>query len=197
MKLTHQQMLAHWREAMGWEQPLANTSVEVFEGASVAPMMARDMRRWYLDLLDFGPARCLATTNEPSKATVVAEGNGIWRLDLTPDVRRVVSVGVAGGPLNPVLGDPSKDEWPVRHLNPYLIPRAPQAIAIMQSALAGRTRPSVLLLCLTPDGQPPVISNLDVVVDIDDEHYSFDESALGLLPEAVRKYSSLPNILKP
>lgn len=169
MILTHTQMLAQWRRAMGFETDRTDCTIESTEGIDTTAAHATAMRRWYVQLLDSGPLTALITHDVASRVSATSCGSGTWALNLPPDVRRIISITTetSDGPV-PVLADDT-----VLPSNPYLRGCAQRPIAVAR----GR---EVLIYCTSA----PAITSVRAVTDPGDEAYEMDESALQLLPRS-------------
>lgn len=169
MILTHNQMLALWRRAQGFETERLDCTIEATEGIDTAAAHATAMRRWYLNLLDSGPLTAVVTHDVATKVAVSACGPGVWMLKVPADVRRTVSVATAksAGPVPVLADDTSLPD------NPFLRGCSFRPIAVKH----GR---DILLYCQ----ERPELTSLRAVTDPGDDAYELDESALQLLPSS-------------
>lgn len=173
MTLTLEQMLTHWRRALGLGADGNPASVEVVEDTVTTDRLVTGMRRWYLDLLDNAPLKHLCTTDVTDSARMAHDSDGLSVLTLPANVRRVVSLTVNGRRRRP---DNDEDRRMMLHMlvaNPYAR-RAPDNAAVMAT-----DRPDTIEIFCTGK---PVITQIIAVADPGDELFCFDESALSLLP---------------
>lgn len=175
MLLTHDQMMAHWRRAHGYEPERADCSVEVFDGVDATPRLALEMRQWYLDLLDNAPVTLLCP-HDVAGTEAREVRSGVWALALPAAARRVLSLTVAGSavPVRVLSHDRDRGTAAWRRLrclltNPYA-PAPQQPLAIADGS-------QIMVYCPTR----PQVTAIRVINDPGDEVYEFDESALGLL----------------
>lgn len=173
MTLTLEQMLTHWRRALGLGADGNPASVEVVEDAVTTDSLVTGMRRWYLDLLDNAPLKHLCTTDVTDSARLEQDSDGLNVLTLPANVRRVVSLTVNGRRRCPDKDESRRMMLHTFVANPYAR-RAPDNAAVMAT-----DRPDTLEIFCTGK---PVVSKIIAVADPGDELFSFDESALSLLP---------------
>lgn len=165
MRLTHNQMLAHWRRAHGYEDARLDCSIEHSQGIDLTMKMVTGMRGWYLNLLDTGELRHLVLTNEAARLSAAAsEGEGVMQIGLPPDIRRVVGVDLDGTSLGP----PNPEAVAAGLRNPF----------DMRPAWAVT---SDRLLIITSPHPLTNVTAINCVTDPGDEFYDLDESALSLL----------------
>lgn len=132
------------------------------------------MRQWYLDLLDNGDLKYLIKKDIASRLTPKRVGDGVWRITLPYDVRRLVTLEISGAEAPVALMAPGSDpRREVLNSNPYSRSGQTQPTAVV--AADG----TLTLYCKMSD--TPVISRALAVVDPGDEEYELDESALKLL----------------
>ena len=179
MRLTHDQMMALWRRARGLESVRTDCSIELYEGVNLTAALATEMRLWYLNLLDTAPLCHLTLTDVARRLKVSGGGRrGVWRVDLPPDVRRMVSVTLDNGATAIVL---QTDDAPTRvelmSANPFALPGADAPVA--------RRCADGSLLILADTAAAPVIKSAMAVSDPGDEFYELNESALSLIPGSV------------
>lgn len=194
MTLTDQQMYTHWRRYRGLEPELSDCSVEMFEGADLTARLHVEMRQWYLDLLDHGDLGLLTLTDVASRlAFTPADAAGVWRAPLPPDVRRPVTLTLAGGLTVAVqhAGDPAVQRALMLANNPYSRQCAMQPLVYVDG---GRT---LTLVAAGSDSQAPHVLSAMAVVDPGDELYTMDESALGLLYGTSVKNANAKNQSQP
>lgn len=173
MRLTSEQMLALWRRAQGYEAARTDCAVEIFEGQDLTAQWLTAMRNWYLELLDTGDLRYLTLTDiAPRLAFAPAAPGGVWTAHLPVDVRRVVSLQVAGAQMPTVIGTDARR----MALNANRYGRSSQLMPT--AAVTGR---DLTLWCCTDNGYQPQITNVMAVTDPGEDFYDFDESALSLI----------------
>lgn len=178
MKLTEQQMLAHWRRHRGLVPERSGCSIEVFDNIDLTARLHLEMRQWYLNLLDHGDLRHLMLHDVCGRLTLSGGKDGVYRLALPVDVRRLISLIVEGAEATPVtVATLEKSDARRDILNRNIFSRSGRH---RPTAVADEDGRGVTLFCR--DGRRPlVILSAMAVTDPGEETYEMDESALNLL----------------
>ncbi|MCH5347080.1 MAG: hypothetical protein J1E63_08215 [Muribaculaceae bacterium] len=172
IELTKQQMREQWM-ARRYGEPcrLASGTVIREHQADVEALAEREMRNWYLELLDTAEARFLCPEEVGNKVMVNDMGDDTVEIVLPVGVRRVIAVRMEGWKREATMVE--ADSVAARRLlNPFS--RATNRSPVAVVTPTGRLRVTAV------DGSTTVGSLL-VVVDHGEERYVMDDSALGLI----------------
>lgn len=155
-------MLDLWR-LMRADEPLRlDCTLTRTDGIDLDSQLEAEMRAWYLSLLDFGPEEFNAIINAAAKASVTTHNN-LTVISAPDEVRRILSLKFSNWPA-PVK--PSHSACLVKQLadNPFCTKVAAACI-----------NPRTIIVCGDCSNQ---LTELNCTVDLGDDMYSFDDSAL-------------------
>lgn len=177
---TKSQMLEIWRRNAGLSTRRPDCSVEVYEGIDFDDILVREMRRWYLGVLDTAPVAQVPVRNFAFDATLLSD------VKLSPPRSLAVMPGNARRPLSVRLDTWLTDAVPV---TPEEARTRLERLASPYSAPGPRTPLAVIVpegLMLFPAGN--LLRSLMAVSDPGPDEYVLDEA---LLPPPSRNLSNL------
>lgn len=155
---TREQMLALWRRHVAAEPERTDFDMERTDGIDLDSRLEREMRCWYLQLLDNGREQWLAPVDLSVKAQVQPVGH-IMAVKAPEGCRRVLAVKFAGWPVPVAVAD----RMPPEAANPYCRRRLAWRVSGREIAVTGATGDLARLECAWDSGQ---------------DEYTFDDSAL-------------------
>lgn len=148
--------------------------VERHDGIDLDVYLRREMRNWYLDLLDTAPLELLKVTDIADRTMVKPLPDGSGLVVLPERCRRVVEVKLDGWARPARIVDPSELPVVTWQQNPFTRGSESEPIAICDCGS--------LQLYSIPDGVAnPRLSSLKCVIEPDEGLYEFDERALSEL----------------
>ena len=164
MKVTYTkaEMLALWRRIRAVEPLRLDCVVGRTDGPDLDAELTREMRTWYLDLLDHGPLEHVAPEEAADQATVSTPTDSIVLVTAPEGTRRVLSVEFEGWPV-PLAPQTEPALLARRASNPFLV--RPDA------AIIGPDKIAVI-------GVVGSLTSLVCVIDPGPDLYIFDDAAL-------------------
>lgn len=159
-------MLQLWRQLTAVEPLRLDCSVGRTDGPDIDAILRRQMRAWYLDLLDHGDERFLVPVDLAANASI-STLNGVTHLTAPEDCRRILRVNFSGwaSPLAPQASTPPL----ISSLNPFCQRPAVVSVSPREVIVYGA------------EGR---LTSLSCAVDHGPQAYSFDDSALTLISNA-------------
>lgn len=182
MTLTHSEMLSRWMLHCGFEPLRADAAVVRTDGIDLERLMAQQMRQWYLDLLDTAPVEMLETDDIAAQLDVTTDGDGVGRVALPADCRRLISIRVKGWSRDATIVD-AGSALARRQCNRLTRGGSACPVAVVE----GRR---VALYSLA--GDTAVVESAMAVMRPADDVYRLDERALSLIPDVKQITSHLP-----
>lgn len=163
MKLTlsESQMLQKWELLRGFEPLRLDCTVTRTDGVDLTQIHKAEMRRWYLDLLDNGPAEKIIPV-EVSAQAFVTSSDGLTVVTAPDDARRILSLQFSG--------------WsgPVAEFFDAEAVRAYAANEFCLRPMAARINPRTVIVAAAA-GE---LTSLLCAIDHGPQAYIFDDSAL-------------------
>lgn len=174
---TREEMLDLARELLGFDHKRTDCLAVQTDGIDPTTLIERELRNWYLDLLDHGPVSSLAPTAVAVVASRPAGHSSGTRLAVPTNCRRVLTVHLAGWQraVTP-LGAEKCASTVARQLNPYTRASVDSPVAVVSADGS---------LLAWPEPAENGTTTVTGAVDSDPETYIFDDSALASLKEAL------------
>jgi hypothetical protein len=173
VQYTKAQMLEYRRKIAGFEPLRADCSIEIVDGIDVNELLERELRQWYLDLLDNGDVNLLKTTEIGSALALATRNDGSAVIKLPDNCRRVVSVYVNGWQRDAKVMDYASALPRLQLLsNPYSRPGTSDPLAVD----CGNG-----VLLVAPTGS--YVASATAICDTGEDTFIFDEKALSNLNE--------------
>lgn len=175
---TKSQMTAIWRSALGIDTLRADMTLSRVDGIDTDTYITRQMRLWYLNLLDTAPVERLALTDISAEAKAATDGDTV-RVTLPENCRRTVCIRLAGWQraAAPLTGEAAA-QTAARAASDYAAPGVCEPAVIAE----GRT-----LVCMPASS--PTVTSLMAVIDPGPELYVLDESLLATIPTTIDPYA--------
>lgn len=164
LTLTEEQMLSLWRKIYAVEPSRLDCSIERLDGPDLDEYLRRNMRQWYLDLLDSGPESQCCPINLAKHALIETRANGVQVITAPAECRRILYVDYENWHcLTRPEGYPQDLNYAS---NPFW--NRPKVVRINQRQVGAiAAQGSLISLICTVDSDPSI--------------YIFDESALTQL----------------
>ena len=167
--LSQSEMLALWRRNLGLEPRRTDCSITAYEGIDIDDIILRQMRRWYLNLLDTLDPHLIPTADVAARAAISPRQGGGCEVKPPVGVRRPLTVKLRGWQFHaPVLRNVSPERLG-SFRSPFLKPGPRTPLAVLS--------PDGTILAF-PAGD--VIEELRAVIDPGPDTYTLDESLLPL-----------------
>ena len=181
--LTKTEMLKRRRIAGGLEPLLADCTIERTDGIDVDAILADELRKRYLDLLDRGDRSLVAADNIAATASCVSDGDelaGGARVSLPTLCRRVFELQLHGWSRAVEVRPADEAEAIIsRQQNPYTAASAAHPVAVFAGGAVAGSVPDILAW---PAGGPhPQAVAVTAAIDPGEDYYTMDEAALALL----------------
>jgi len=175
--LSREEMLRCRRIAAGLEHLRTDCDVRVTDGIDVDAMYEQELRQWYLDFLDNGPAHLVAVSDVAAtlRDGERVPGGGVM-ISVPPECRRVFSLRLDSW-LNAVEVASAEKARDIisRQLNPYTAASPAMPVACLvpgaEAGLAGG-------IMAWPAGKLPHVT---AAIDTGPGIYKFDEAAMNTI----------------
>lgn len=176
ISLTTDEMLDVWRLHRALLPLREDCVVERLDGIDLDMYLRREMRNWYLDLLDTAAPEMLKVTDIAGQTMVkpLADGSGV--VTLPERCRRVVEVKLDGWERPARIVDVAELPVVSWQQNPFTRGDAAEPIAIHDCG-------SLQLYSIPDNVTNPRLLSLKCVVEPDEGLYELDERALTLIPK--------------
>lgn len=168
--LTQEQMLTLWRLSRAFEPLRPDCTVTRTDGIDLDTLLSRQMRGWYLNLLDTAPLEYLQLTDIAPTVAVEYNADGSIYVGLPPTCRRVVEVKMAEWERPAIIVDDPASPLALRQHSPYLRAGLAAPVAVVEKKrlhLYGATLSELERLLIV--AEPP------------SDTYIFDTRALELI----------------
>lgn len=144
-------MLRLWRQMAAIEPLRLDCTVERTDGPDIDAGLKREMRAWYLNLLDSGPVSALAPVDLASTAAVEKSTDGLTVITAPADARRILSVRFSGWSA-PIVPEEAPANALANAANPYL--RRPRVYRLSPGSVAvgGASGTLQTLMCAVDHG---------------------------------------------
>lgn len=182
MKVTYtkEQLLAKARMLLGFAHSRADCGATQTDGVDVDAIILETLRNWYLNLLRFGTPSMLAPQEIQALTSLPSGTAGGSMITLPQECVRVLSVRLPGWH-HSVEAESSErmNDVVSLQLNPYTQSTADTPVAVIDA--------SRKIIYAWP--QAAEYGNLSILAAVDngEDSYTFDDSALTTLPEALEK----------
>lgn len=186
MKLTlsRTEMLRLRRMSAGLEPLRNDCSIEITDGIDLDEALARQMRAWYLNLLDTGPRQWIAPEDIFAEAAVYPGADSGSLVSLPSCCRRAFEIRLQEWAVAvPVLPAERLPEVLNRQRNPFTAATASSPVAV--AAMLGDGRQEILAW---PPGGEVVL--LTAATDRGEDVYTFDEAAMATWPTVLPDFES-------
>lgn len=181
--LTKTEMLKRRRIAGGLEPLLADCAIERTDGIDVDAILADELRKRYLDLLDRGDRSLVAADNIAATASCVSDGDelaGGARVSLPALCRRVFDIQLRGWSRAVEVRPADEAEAIIsRQQNPYTAASAAHPVAVFAGGAVAGSVPDIL--AWPAGGTHPQAVAVTAAIDPGEDYYTMDEAALALL----------------
>ena len=176
VSLTTDEMLEVWRLHRALLPLREDCVVERQDGIYLDKYLQREMRNWYLDLLDTGPIEMLKVTDIADETVVRPNADGSASVTLPERCRRVLEVKLSGWERPARIVDPAELPVVSWQQNPYSMGHESEPVAINDTG--------TLQLYSIPDGvTTPRLESLKCIIEPDEGLYVLDERAFSLIPK--------------
>lgn len=163
--LTKDEMLSLWSVSRAAEPERLDCTVSRTDGIDYRGILEREMRAWYLRLLDCGREELIAPRNVAEECEEETYCDGRLAVITAPEgVRRVLRVKYSGWP-TPIVPDAAEAEVRAHAGNPFCM-----------RPVAARLSPQVILVSAPRGNLTQIIS----AVDPGEDTYIIDDKALAL-----------------
>lgn len=180
MTYTIEQMIEIWRERLALMPTLEEGSVERFDGIDLDAALRRSIRDWHLHLLDHGDVNMLCPEEIGFLTTYDRPTNGIVRITLPDNCRRVTSIILENSRYHTTIISP---EDPQIHrmlrifANPFIRKSLIGSIAIIHSP--------TYITVFSPEDTPTIKSML-AILDSGEDSIKIHPSALATIPHQIQ-----------
>lgn len=179
MKTTfsHSQMLELWRIRLGLKPARVDCTIERVDGIDIDAMISRQMRQWYVDLLDTAPLELLAAEDISSKLSLMVTSDGCARFTLPENCRRLISVQLNSWHRPAlVVAAHQNPRLEIMQANPYSRAGAQRPLAVVHG------RSVHLYSADTSSAVSHKISSALAITDPGPDTFVLDERALSTIP---------------